>query len=364
MYWLEIPLAMQLRFKAMQSIAPAAAFGLAVFGPVVLGLSLAGCSGGTSSGSSASGSGSAAAGGGKQFALIPMSTTDEYWKAVHAGAADAVKAVGLPDSALIFQGPEKPDDPMSEGRTVENMIARGVSGIALAPADPQALQSPVSEAKAKQIPVVVIDSPLGGSDYVSFVGTDNVKAGEQAADEMAKLIGGKGTVLMLRMKEGQASTEARGDGFVKEMTAKYPGITIVGNHQYGGAVTDEAFRKSESLLQSYRNNQTLTIQGIFCVNEPTTVGMLKALQTDDLIGKAKFVGFDSSDVLNTALSSGQIDALVVQDPYTIGYQGFMELYNCSKGLKYEKLVNTPATVITHEDCGTPANQKLLNPKRL
>ncbi len=336
------------------------------FGLLVLGLIVAGCSQPSSTSTSASGSNSGSSkGSNQQFVLIPMSSTDEYWKAVHAGAAQAAADLKLPASALIFQGPEKTDDPQSEGETVESMVARGVQGIELAPADPQALMPSVKEAKDKGIPVVVIDSPLNGNDYNSFVGTNNKQAGAQAADELAKLLGGKGTVLMLRMKEGQASTEARGDGFYQEMTTKYPNIKVVGDHQYGGVVTDEAMQKSESLLQSHRNpDGSLQVQGIFAVNEPTTLGMLKALQSDGLVGKAKFVGFDSSKPLNDALEQGQIDALVVQDPYTIGYKGFMHMYDLANGKKVSALVYTPATVITHADCQTAANQKLLNPKRL
>lgn len=330
-------------------------FQLASLGSLlILGLVISGCS--QPSGST---------GTSQTFVLIPMSSTDEYWKAVHAGAAQAAADLKLPASSLIFQGPEKTDDPQSEGQTVESMIGRGVQGIELAPADPQALMPSVQMAKGKGIPVVVIDSPLNGHDYQSFVGTDNKQAGVQAADELAKLIGGKGAVLMMRMKEGQASTEARGDGFYQEMTTKYPQIKVIGDHEYGGVVTDQAMRKAESMLQSIRNpDGSLQVQGIFAVNEPTTLGMLRALQSGGMVGKAKFVGFDSSEPLNDALAKGQIDALVVQDPFTIGYKGFMHMYDLANKKTAPAVLYTPATVITSKDYKTDANQKLLNPKRL
>lgn len=329
----------------------------------ILGLMMSGCS--QPSGSTSSSATSGSSGGSQTFALIPMSTTDEYWKAVHAGALQAVADLKLPSDCLKFVGPSNPDDPQSEGQTVESMVGSGVKGIELAPADPQALMPSVQGAKAKGVPVVVIDSPLNGHDYDSFVGTDNKQAGVQAADELAKLIGGKGAVLMVRMKEGQASTEARGDGFYQEMTSKYPQIKIIGNHDYAGVVTDQAMKKSESMLQSIRNpDGSLQVQGIFAVNEPTTLGMLKALQSGGYVGKAKFVGFDSSEPLNAALAQGQIDALVVQDPFTIGYKGFMHMYDLANKKTAPPVLYTPATVITSKDCNTPENQKLLNPKRL
>ena len=107
---------------------------------------------------------------------------------------------------IIWKGPLKEDDRESQITVVENFLARGVSGIVIAPLDDVALRRPVSEAMRKGIEVVIIDSDLKSEDYVSFVATDNYVGGRKGGEYLGKILGGKGKVVMLRYQEGSAST--------------------------------------------------------------------------------------------------------------------------------------------------------------
>src|SRR5262249_24981759 len=129
----------------------------------------------------------------------------EFWKSVHAGAVKAAKELEV---ALLWKGPLKEDDLKSQIDIVQSMVAQGVSGIVLAPLNDKALVGSVKAAVAAKIPVVVFDSALQGNDFVSFVATDNAGAGARAAEHLAKLLGNKGKVLVLRYQEGSASTAA------------------------------------------------------------------------------------------------------------------------------------------------------------
>ena len=102
-------------------------------------------------------------------------------------------------------------------QVVESFASQGVDGIVLAPLDEKALVRPVEEAKRLGIPTVVIDSALASDQIVSFVATDNRKGGELAADEMGRLLGGKGSVILLRFQDGSASTTAREEGFLARL---------------------------------------------------------------------------------------------------------------------------------------------------
>jgi len=73
---------------------------------------------------------------------------------------------------------------------------------------------PVEEAKRLGVPTVIVDSALASEEIVSFVATDNVKGGAMGADELGRLMGGKGRVLLLRYQEGSASTTEREEGFL------------------------------------------------------------------------------------------------------------------------------------------------------
>jgi len=291
------------------------------------------------------------------IAVIPKGTTHEFWKSVHAGAIKAGKEAG---AEIIWKGPLKEDDREEQIKVVEDFVTRGVSGIVLAPLDDSALRAPVHNATASGIPVVIIDSDLKSEEHVSFVATDNYKGGQSAGEHLAKLLGGRGKIVMLRYQEGSASTMNREQGFL-DAIKKSPGIEVVSSNQYGGATTESAYSASENLLAPLKNADGLKIDGIFCPNESTTFGMLRALQDGGFAGKVKFVGFDASSKLLQGLSDGQIDALVVQNPFHMGELGVATLVAHLQGKKVEKRVDTGATLVTAANMKEPAIANVLNP---
>src|SRR5688572_10321176 len=151
------------------------------------------------------------------IAVVPKGTTHEFWKAIHAGAVKAereIRAGGQPVE-IIWKGPLREDDRELQVQVVENFTSRHVSGIVLAPLDSQALVTPVRSAVQSGVPVVIIDSDLNSTDQASFVATDNHKGGVMAGEHLAKLLGGKGNVILLRYQVNSASTEAREAGFLE-----------------------------------------------------------------------------------------------------------------------------------------------------
>ncbi|MBM4148097.1 MAG: substrate-binding domain-containing protein [Lentisphaerae bacterium] len=291
------------------------------------------------------------------IAVIPKGTTHEFWKSIHAGAVKAAREIGV---EIVWKGPLKEDDRDAQIEVVENMIGRGAAGIVLAPLDDMALRMPVASATKAGIPVVIIDSDLKSDDYVSFVATDNRAGGYAGGKRLAELIGGEGKVIMLRYAEGSASTMNREQGFLDAM-AEHPGIEVVSANQYGGATTESAYRASENLLAPFKTAGGLTVQGIFCPNESTTFGMLRALQDAGLAGKVSFVGFDSSEKLVQALSAGHIHGLVLQDPMNMGYMGVKTLAAHLRGEKVDRRIDTGSTVATPENMNDAAVAALLKP---
>ena len=291
------------------------------------------------------------------IAVIPQGTTHEFWKSVHAGAVKASREL---DVDIIWKGPLKEDDREAQIAVVEDMITRGVSGIVLAPLDDTALRTPVAAATRAKIPVVIFDSDLKSEDCISFVATDNCKGGTLAGDHLAKLIGGKGKVVMLRYQEGSASTMNREKGFL-DAIAKFKDITVASSNQYGGATTETAMQASEDLLAPVKTDKGLSIDGIFCPNESTTFGMLRALQGAGFAGKVKFVGFDSSVKLIDALKAGQINGLILQNPMKMGYLGVKTVVEHLNGKKVEKRIDTGVQLVTKENMDQPGVKEVLQP---
>jgi len=299
-----------------------------------------------------------------RIAVIPKGTTHIFWKSIHAGALKAeqeLKAAGV-DVEVIWKGPLKEDDRASQIRVVENFITRGVSGIVLAPLDDVALRPQVKNAVDHGIPVVIIDSGLKSDDYVSFVATDNYVGGRKAGEHLAKVLGGKGKVIMLRYQEGSASTMNREQGFLDVLKEKYPEIEVVSSNQYGGATTESAYKASENLLAPLRTpDGGLSIDGIFCPNESTAFSMLRALEDSGLAGKVKYVGFDSSDRLVKGMRAGHIHGLVLQDPINMGYLGVMTMVKHLQGQQVPKRIDTGSEVATPQNMDEPRIKELLEP---
>jgi ribose transport system substrate-binding protein len=288
-----------------------------------------------------------------RIAVIPKGTTHEFWKSVHAGAVKAAREL---DVDVIWKGPVKEDDRDEQIKVMETFLAQGVDGIVLAPLDDRALTPVVRDARARRIPVAIIDSALESQDYVSFIATDNERAGELAAERLGTLLGGRGDVVVLRLAEGSASTTAREKGFLETLAAKYPGLRVVSSNRYGGVTTESAYAASENLLSAYDS-----VQGVFCPNESTTFGMLRALDAAGRTGKVRFVGFDASQKLVDALREGKIDGLVVQNPFRMGELGVRAIVDAMTGRSIETRVDTGATMVTRDNMNEPAIRILLAP---
>jgi ribose transport system substrate-binding protein len=288
-----------------------------------------------------------------QIAVIPKGTTHEFWKSIHAGAVKASRELGV---EIIWKGPQKEDDRAQQIMVVEDFINRGVDGIVLAPLDDRALCRPVQDAVRENIPVVIIDSALQGEDYISFVATDNTKGGVIAAKRMGKLLGGKGDIFLIRYQEGSASTTKRENGFLDTITSEFPGISLLVQDQHTGATTETAYQLAENLLGRFPE-----VDGIFCPNESSTFGTLRALQESGLAGKVIFVGFDSSPKLIQALQDGQIHGLVLQNPMKMGYLGVKQITLHLRGQEIENRIDTGVYLATRENMEDPEIKNLLEP---
>jgi ribose transport system substrate-binding protein len=204
--------------------------------------------------------------------VIPKGTTHEFWEALHAGTLKAADELG--NVEVIWLGPQKEDERGKQIELVQSAVAAGVDGIVLAPLDAHALVEPVEAAVAKGIPVVIFDSAVDTKKIVSFVATDNYHGGVLAARRLGEVLGGKGRVILLRYAVGSESTEQREKGFTETLAKEFPGLTLISDTEYAGPTFDSAQQKSESLLTRYRGQ----VDGIFCPNESSTFGMLRALE--------------------------------------------------------------------------------------
>jgi len=312
-----------------------------------------------------SGAGSSAAASGEvlRIGVIPKGTIHEFWKAVERGARDAATAAG---ATLLWDGPDVETAHDQQRRILENMLGAGANGIVIAPTDSVALQRPVESAVRSGIPVVIFDSNLAGDAFVSFVATDNHRGGVLGGERLAAAMTRAGAAttaakrtLLLRYTEGSGSTRAREAGFEEAITGA-GGVVV--ESQFTDGTTEGAITVATNMLDRHVKDGVLAIDGIFAANQPTSIGMLRALDRlakQGITVEAKFVGFDASDELIRAVEAGAMEAIVVQDPYRMGRLAVETMISHLRGEAIEKRVDTGVTVVTRESLGEPAVRLLL-----
>ncbi len=281
-------------------------------------------------------------GGEKTLAVIPKGTASMWWEVVRQGALESARERGY---SISWSGPEQETDREKQIQAVEDAIVKAAAGIILGPNDAKALVRPVEKIKAAGIPCVIIDSAVDAdpADYVSFVATDNYLGGARAAQRLGKSMGGRGRVLLVKFVQNSASTDARAQGFRETLEKEFPEIEIAAEQYTLGTVEDSRQKTVDMLM---RNKE---VTGLFAVNQPTTVGAYKALQNQELTGRVKMVGFDSDPVLLEGIESGGVEALVVQNPFAIGYEGVRIVVEAIEGKDVPAQVPIESMVVDREN---------------
>jgi ribose transport system substrate-binding protein len=166
----------------------------------------------------------------------------------------------------------------------------------------------------------------------------------------------EGDVALITAIPGVGSLDERAKGFKEEIAAKYPGLKLVADKVAGGQATT-GLNIMTDLITANPN-----LRGVFASNLIMAQGAGQAIAENKVADKIKLVGFDSDDKLIKLLKDGTIAALVVQDPYRMGYDGVKTALAAFKGEKVEANVDTGANLITKENMDSPRSQELLNPK--
>lgn len=291
------------------------------------------------------------------IAVIPKATSHLFWVAVQSGAFAAERELKI---KVIWNGPTSETDYARQIQILDSMVAQRVDGIAIAACERQALVGPVERAIAAGIPVTVFDSGLDSDKYLSFVATNNYEGGQMAAREMAALLKAKpkAKVAVLQHAPGSQSTMDREKGFEDTVAQEFAAQIQIVARQYGMSDRSKSRAAAENFLTAHPD-----LDGIFCSTEPSATGAALALKSREAAGKIKFVAFDSSEGMVEDLRGGVIHALVVQDPFRMGFDAVKTLYDKLAGRQVAKRIDLSARVIRPADLDKPDVQRLLAPEK-
>ena len=286
----------------------------------------------------------------RRIAVIPKGITHIFWESIRKGAEKAGAEAGV---KIFWNGPEREGNREVQIQIIEDFITQKVSGIVLAPIDNKALVPSVEKIHARNIPCVIIDSGIDTDKYISFIATDNYKGGVIAAKRMGKILNGKGKIVVVKYAPGSASTMKRENGFINTIEKEFPEIKIV-DTQYGMDTVETALQAAEDLL-----TKNTELDGLFACNESTSIGALRALQSQRRAGKMKMVGFDAGGLLIEGVKTGVVDSLVVQNPYKMGYTGVQAIIATLDGKSVDRRVDTGVVLVTKENLETGEIRELV-----
>jgi len=274
------------------------------------------------------------------IAVIPKGAANMWWEVVHKGAEKAAAEAGY---QIVWNGPELETDREKQIQCVEDAIIKNAAAIVLGPNDFKALARSVNKIRAGKIPCVIIDSPVDTDQYDSFAGTDNYRGGAEAARIIGKKLQGRGNVILVRYIQNSASTDARGDGFVQTLKKEFPEIKIIAEQHTQGTIEDARQRTVDMLTKHSSAN------AVFAVNHPSSVGAFKALQNENKTRKVCFVAFDSDPVLLEGVAKGEVEAIIAQNPFEIGYQGVKLAIALLKRQKVARNYPVPSMIVRKEN---------------
>jgi ribose transport system substrate-binding protein len=291
--------------------------------------------------------------------VIVKNTTSLYWLTVLAGARKAGQDFGVEIAEL---GAQSESDADGQIVLLENAVSSNPAAVVIAPTHFAALGRPIDEA-AKRVKVIAIDSTADSKALTSVLATDNVQAGRIAADILAERIqktyaDAEGDVALITPLPGVAAVDQRAKGFKEQIAAKYGALDIVVEK-----VADSQAAGRDVMLDIIASYPEL--RGVFASSLIVAKGAAEAIvehKTNKTGDKINLVGFDSDGQLVKFLQDGTIAALVVQDPFRMGYDGVKIALAASKGDQVPPSVDTGATAITKANMNSARSQELLNPE--
>ena len=285
-----------------------------------------------------------------QVAVIAKSTTSAYWKTTFAGASAAGTEYNLDVS---FEGPENEEDYETQNQMIRKAVENGVDAIVFSAVDYNANVEAVNEAVSAGVKIVIIDSDVN-SDLVSArISTDNYKAGKMVGEAV---LSGTEEVLqvgIVNFDEHSENGQQREKGFLDYVEANER-VTIVSSVNVNSTIEEAKAATIKMLKEQPQINIIVTF------NEWTSLGVGYAVQELDVADKTRVVAFDSNVVSVGMLETGEVDALVVQNPYAMGYLGVEYAWMLLNDDQIrETNIDTTTTLITRDNMYAPENQKVL-----
>ena len=320
----------------------------------LLALAVAGCGKVKDSGGGGGGAAAEKKSGPVRLAVVPKAVGFDFWNQVKTGAECA--ASKQKDVKVQWDGVTAETDVTGQVNLLQNFITQGVDGLVYAATDAKVLGDVTKQAQQQKIPVVNIDS---GTDPqpkdVPLFATDNVASAEKVAGLLAKKLGKKGgDIAFIPFQRGTVTNEQRAQGF-KTGLKEHPELKLVAE-QASQSDYDKALQVTQDILTANPN-----LKGIFAANEPSVLGAAEAVRVAHKSGKITIVGWDASPDEIKGVRQGVIDALIVQNPFRMGYDGVNAITKQLREGTKPSSGDTGVTIVSKANLDDPKVKAVLTP---
>jgi ribose transport system substrate-binding protein len=286
-------------------------------------------------------------------AVIPETTAQELWESEHAGAEQAARASGM---SVYWNGPSREDNITRQIQIVNNMVAHHAAGLVLSPDHAVALISPVQAALAAGIPTVIVGSPLGiqPSDRLTYIVNDDEAMGRMAAARLQPKLKAGDTVAILGVNPAILSLVQRANSIQSSLRALVPGIQIVERHSASFGF-DEAEQTAERIILD-----TPQLRAIVSLDINQTRAAYFARRSSPMGAHIVLVGCDQDLDLVRFVRTGEVDALIAEDTYTMGFDAVEAIARLRQGDAVAPEQVVAPFLITRDNVDHPAIQKALD----
>jgi ribose transport system substrate-binding protein len=291
------------------------------------------------------------------ISIIVKDTTAVYWQTVLAGARKAGQDLGVNVTEL---GAQSASDVAGQISILEKAVASNPAAIIIAPAQFAPLGKAI-DAAAKKVKIIGIDSAADTKALTSFLGTDAVQAGRIAADLLADAItktyaDTEGDVATISALPVSTSADQSVKGFREQVAKKYRALNVLPDK-----VADAQEASGLNIMKDL-TGEDRDLRGVFVSNIVMADGASQVVYNKSSGDRINYVVFGSDDKVVKFLLDGTIAALIVQDPFRMGYDGVKTALAAAKGEKVPATIDTGANIITKANMNSARSQELLNPK--
>ena len=283
-------------------------------------------------------------------AVITAGTGHHFWRSIESGALQAGSELGVDIFFRVLYDETSVD---AQEQILREALEKQCIGVVLAP-NSSAHRKTLDLFRQKNLPIVLIDRSMALGAVYAQVMTNNYRAGQQAAREMVARLRGEGSVTVLRLKPGVASTDAREQGFLDEI--KKSSLKLLPPVYLGSGIV-EIRHNADIYLQQHISE----LDGLFTPNESSTLGVMAEIKRKGQEKRLVHIGFDYNRYLIQGLASGEVDGLLLQQPHAIGFQGVKLVMAAHGGQPApQKVIYTPVYYLTAENMHSAQAQQFLD----